>query len=504
MKRLVFTIAMFLWATAALAANCTLTGQVLNVDGTPAANAIITFNPVTQQPLTTGGTAYTNQPVSTTTDSNGNLTSISLPQGLIVQISIQENGATFGGYTAIVPFMSSATFVQMNQGISTNPLNVLASSQPPTGPLSMNNQKITNLACPSTNGDALTWGCAADIGNLTLSGVFTAGSGFAVNGALTVTGFGPISAPTVTPIGVTGATTYNYYIECNDANGGSSMPSPVGSTSIGNASLTSSNYNTITWTMPAGYVNCDVLRGDTSHSIALAVTNGTWNDQQNGSGSAYVPAAWNTTWLLHFGGTGTGGYAPSVQPFGIGGGTYITPQWGPQWLKVMLSGGGGGGGAANSAGSATNGGSGGGAGGYTECWIPNPTGSYTVTSGAGGAGGVCSNSPTAAQGGGQSTFGSLGACIANGGGAGNTASASGGTGAAALATTHSIDQTAQVLLAQSGNNGSAGSTSAATAGNGGNGAGGNGGIGTTSTSGTCSLTLATAGNNGWVIVEAFP
>lgn len=513
MKRIVaFVLAMVLYANAAWAANCTLSGTVLNVDGSACANCTITLNPVTAQPLTTGGTTYTSQPISTTTDANGVMTSISLPQGLIVNVTISENGATFGGYTAIVPFMSAATFTQMNQGIATNPLNVLASSQPPTGPLSMNSQKITNLACPGSTYDALVFGCDATVGNLTVNGGYTIGSGLSVTGRLTDAPLGAVSAPTVSTIGVTGGTSYTYYIVCHDGNvlSEGSVLSAGGSTSIGNATLTASNYNNISWTMPAGTLNCDVLRNDTTHSIALDVTTGTWKDQQAGAGSAYLPPTRNTTGLAGYAGAGTQGYF-GTEAFFTTTVTYVTPAWAPSALRIKMAGGGGGGGAATSGvggGGASNAGSGGGAGAQTDCYILAPSGGYTVTVGAAGAAGICAASPTDATGGGNTSFSSSTFCTAAGGAKGVTATGggggpAGGAGGAVVSTTTSTDQTSELLLAQAGNNGAAGANNAATPGAGGNGTGANGGAGATATAGACTGT-ATAGNAGWVLVEAIP
>lgn len=309
--RKAWLIAVLAWvfaAGSAFAANCTLSGVVLNVDTTPCANCTITLNPYTSQPITPGGNSYTSQPVSTTTDSNGNMTPISLPQGLIVQVTISENGATFGGYTAIVPFIPAATFTQMNQGIGTEPLNVLASLQPPTGPLNMNGQIIQNLACPGTTADALVWGCNATVGNLTVNGTWAVNSGLSVTGGINLSPISDPVAPTVSPIGTTGATSYSYYIVCHTAAGGTTNASPAGSTSIGNNVLNLSNYNQITWVKPTNSTTCDVLRNDLNHAIAYAQPGTTWNDQQNGAGTLYASIARNNTGDLKLnGGNVTGG-----------------------------------------------------------------------------------------------------------------------------------------------------------------------------------------------------
>lgn len=242
-----------MFAAVAYATNCTLSGQVLNVDGTPCANCTITLNPVTQQPLTTGGTSYSSQPVSTTTDSNGNMTALSLPQGLIVNVTISENGATFGGYTAIVPFMASATFVQMAQGISTQSLNALASSQPATGPVDLNGQKLTNVGCPTVSGDAVVDGCPNTIGPVSLSGDISFGGYSALNlGGVTLT-----QQPAPTNVSITSActgtcsTSYSYQATCVNAVGETTGSTTLSANNA--ASLGGGNTITLSWPdIPAG------------------------------------------------------------------------------------------------------------------------------------------------------------------------------------------------------------------------------------------------------------
>lgn len=518
-RKLVFLVLLLCWASAAIAAQCSLTGQVFNIDGTPCANCTITMNPVTQQPLVTGGTSYTLQPISTTTDANGNLAAVSLPQGLIVLITVSENGATFGGYTAIVPFMSAATFTQLNQGISTQPLNVLASSQPPTGPLSMNNQKITTLACPSVTDDALAWGCDATVGNLTVNGGFTQSvSGMPVFGRISASQIADPSAPTVTQLGTTGSATYLYAIACHSGN--TVQPDTTNASSFttitnGNGTLSGTNKVQVSWTFPAHAKTCDVIKTDTSHAAigGTGLTASPFFDTNTGT-VAYTAPSRNTTGDIiaagHFrySGTGTMGNAPMFSFFQHST-TYTVPSWDPYALVVKLSGGGGGGGGATQGSGSAHSGGGGGAGAYTQCVIVNPTPgtNYTVTIGAGGTAGTCAASPVAGTAGGASTFNAAAFCTAAGGSPGVTPTGGldgpGGAGGAAVATTTSSNQVAQMVSSVLGQTGSTGATS--TVGVGGIGAGANGGTATgTDSGGNCTIAAATAGNSGWVSVEAFP
>lgn len=508
-----------LMRTGAWAAQCSLTGLVSNIDGTPAANATVTFNPVAQQPLTTGGASYTLQPTSTTTDATGNLVPISLPQGLIVLITVSENGATFGGYTAIVPFMSTATFTQMNQGINTNPLNVLASAQPATGPVFMNGQKFTILGCPSTQGDSLAWGCDATLGNLTITGGFTQStSGLPVFGRISASQIPDPAAPSVTQLGTTGSATYLYAIACHSGN--TIVPDTTNASAFttitnGNGALSATNKVQVSWTFPAHAKTCDVLKTDVNHAAigGTGLTASPFFDTNTGT-TGYTAPQRNTTGDIisagHFrySGTGTMGNAPMFSFFQHST-TYTVPSWDPYALVVKLSGGGGGGGGATQGSGSAHSGGGGGAGAYTQCVIVNPTPgqNYTVTIGAGGTAGTCAASPVAGTAGGASTFNAATFCTAAGGSPGVTPTGgldgAGGAGGAAVATTTSSNQVAQMVSSVLGQTGSTGVTS--TVGVGGIGAGANGGTATgTDSGGNCTIAAATAGNSGWISVEAFP
>jgi len=301
-KRLfAFIMLFFMWTAPAWAVNSAITGTVTNIDGTTCNNCTVMFNSLETQVIS--GVTYQPLLVSTKTNGAGVLSSITLPQGLAVQVTVSEAGTTFPSYTAIVPFLSSATFDQLNQGITTDPLNVLASNQPPTGSLSMNSQKITNLACPTTGNDALAWGCNATIANLTVTGTFnqsgTAGENF--TGLLTVSQIATPSAPTITAVGTTGATTYYYFVVCHDSNGGTTLGSASGSITNANATLSGTNYDSVAWTLPTNAVNCDILRntantitGAQSITGGLAVKTSPTLDESNTT-SVYTVPTRNTT-----------------------------------------------------------------------------------------------------------------------------------------------------------------------------------------------------------------
>jgi hypothetical protein len=310
-------LSLFLAGVVWAATNCAITGTVQNIDGSNCANCTVTFNSQVTQVL--NGVTYQPLITSTTTDSSGNLTQITLPQGLAVQIQVSENGQTFAPYSAIVPFLSTVTFDELNQGILTDPLNVLASLQPPTGPLNMNDQQIVNLACPTGSTDALVWGCNATVANLTVNGSFTQNtSGLAITGLLTVSQVSDPSAPAVTAIGTTGTTHYTYFIACHDGNGGTTNFSNGTNIINSNATLSGSNYNQVAFTIPAGAKTCDVLRANGTGApsptgSAVGGTNLTSSpfDDTNNATNSYTNPTRNTTGDGHFAGAVTAGGVPN-------------------------------------------------------------------------------------------------------------------------------------------------------------------------------------------------
>ncbi|MDA8356963.1 MAG: hypothetical protein M0Z95_11915 [Actinomycetota bacterium] len=58
------------------------------------------------------------------------------------------------------------------------------------------------------------------------------------------------TAPTVTPVGATGTTTWSYEITAVGNFGGQTAPSPAGSTTTGVATLSTTDYNLVSWAAP--------------------------------------------------------------------------------------------------------------------------------------------------------------------------------------------------------------------------------------------------------------
>jgi hypothetical protein len=92
-------------------------------------------------------------------------------------------------------------------------------------------------------------------------------SGANITGLMTTTRIADLAAPTVSPIGTFGKTTYRYYLVCHDRNGGVTQPSPAGSISTGNSVLSAVNYNEISWPPVDGCWSWDILKGDTEMAL---------------------------------------------------------------------------------------------------------------------------------------------------------------------------------------------------------------------------------------------
>ncbi|MDZ4263758.1 MAG: hypothetical protein U1B30_15685 [Pseudomonadota bacterium] len=81
----------------------------------------------------------------------------------------------------------------------------------------------------------------------------------AVTGALTLTALATPGTPTIANVGTAGATTYTYKIVAT-VGGRTTDAGAAGSTATGNATLSGSNYNTVTWTAVTGATGYDVYR----------------------------------------------------------------------------------------------------------------------------------------------------------------------------------------------------------------------------------------------------
>ncbi len=133
-------------------------------------------------------------------------------------------------------------------------------------------------------------------------------------GGALFTGLGTPGAPTVTPQGTTGAATWTYKISAVNATGNETVLSADGSTTSGNATLSGTNFNRITWSETPGAAAYRIYRVATGTS-------------PNTSGYIGTVDAHST---LQFDDTGIGimgGYSGSVfdETSNVGIGTLKTP-----------------------------------------------------------------------------------------------------------------------------------------------------------------------------------
>jgi hypothetical protein len=136
-----------------------------------------------------------------------------------------------------------------------------------------------------------------------------------INGSAATVALATPGAPTVTPTGTAGSTNYSYTVVALQSDGSTTLAGTAGTTSTGNATLSGTNYNALSWTAVANAASYSVYRtvgGATQGRIANAQTATTLNDTGlTASGSS--PTA-NTTGGLTVAGplTLTGGLASAL------------------------------------------------------------------------------------------------------------------------------------------------------------------------------------------------
>ena len=121
-------------------------------------------------------------------------------------------------------------------------------------------------------------------------------------------GINPPAAPTIAQVGTVGATAYDYVVAALTATG-STQASAVGSTSTGNATLSATDYNTITWTAVAdatGYVVYG-RSGTALTELGSTTTALTLDDTGQALGTAAAPTANTTAGAGGAGGAGGSG-----------------------------------------------------------------------------------------------------------------------------------------------------------------------------------------------------
>ncbi len=101
------------------------------------------------------------------------------------------------------------------------------------------------------------------------------------------------AAPSVAVVGTAGSTEYQYEIAAVGPNG-DSLPSTAGQVTTGNAALSGTNYNTVTWTAVAGAQSYRVLRqvgGTGGYELLVSTGALTINDEGQYTAVAYTAAS---------------------------------------------------------------------------------------------------------------------------------------------------------------------------------------------------------------------
>jgi hypothetical protein len=80
------------------------------------------------------------------------------------------------------------------------------------------------------------------------------------------------AAPTVTPQGTTGAQRWDYTITAVNAYGGETLASSAGTTATGNATLTGTNFNRVTWSAVSGATSYKIYRTFTTGATSPTTT----------------------------------------------------------------------------------------------------------------------------------------------------------------------------------------------------------------------------------------
>jgi hypothetical protein len=134
-----------------------------------------------------------------------------------------------------------------------------------------------------------------------------------------------VSAPTVTNVGTTGSTSYSYMVTATDSKGneitgtgspygGANFVSPVVTTTTGNATLSSANYNHLSWPAYAGASCYNVYNSGANALLANVCGSTSYNDQGSGNIGAGM---WNFPQYVYKSPTGNTNEGATV--FAVGG-----------------------------------------------------------------------------------------------------------------------------------------------------------------------------------------
>ncbi|HSX33896.1 MAG TPA: hypothetical protein VLF91_06190 [Candidatus Saccharimonadales bacterium] len=243
--------------------------------------------------------------------SGATLSLINLNSGANNNIVSDNSMSSVGGSVTGIVIASTVT----NTYVSNNSI-VLAGgsaiSDSGTGTIYASQQDGNGNLLNTSQGGGFAIGASSASSSLTLQGGLVSSQLAAPN----------LSA-TVTNVGTSGATTYRYQVTALDGIG-ETVGSTIRQTTTGNATLSGTNYNTITWTAVGGAYQYNIYRctGAACTPLKLATVAGintSYNDQAAGSPSGAAPAS-NSTGGATFAGAiqGTSGTFTSTTSLTLG------------------------------------------------------------------------------------------------------------------------------------------------------------------------------------------
>jgi parallel beta-helix repeat protein len=198
---------------------------------------------------------------------------------------ITDSSATTTNYAINISNSGSNANYLANNTLGTGSINDLG-----TGTTFANQVDASGNLINKSQGGGFTVGAATATASLTLQG-----------GLIATQLPAPTLSATVTNVGTAGATTYRYQITAVDGIG-ETTGSTIQQTTTGNATLSVTNYNTITWTDVPGAISYKIYRCTGAACVPALLTtvtgnNSSYNDQAAGAPSGAVPTT-NTTGAL--------------------------------------------------------------------------------------------------------------------------------------------------------------------------------------------------------------
>jgi hypothetical protein len=225
---------------------------------------------------------------------------ITLPAGSISPAAVGGGGgplpiASGGTGSAVQNFvdLSSAQSVAGVKTFSAIPVFSAGFSVPSGGTITLPNGSIPFAAVAGLS----TGAAGVDLGSTqVLTGQKTMQNDLPlVGGRLLGSALATPAAPVVTRQGTAGTTTYSYQIVATSYDGRDSIPSPTGQTTTGNATLSGTNYNALTWSAVTAAASYKVLKfvSGTWQLLAGGITGTTYSDTGSATPTAYTVSTVN-------------------------------------------------------------------------------------------------------------------------------------------------------------------------------------------------------------------